>query len=85
MEASKMVEHEKVIFVNKQEFKVKQDRLTGQQILALPGYDPSQYDLFLILGQKSEQIQPNQEVEIKSGLHFNAILKNVPYGDYDDS
>ena len=76
-------EHEKrehIIFVNKKQIKVSENKLTGQQILSLAGYDVNQYDLFLIRGQQSEQIQPNQLVEIISGLHFNAILKSAPYG-----
>jgi hypothetical protein len=78
-------EHEFVIFVNKKQYKVTERTLTGQQILGLAGFDENQYDLFMVRGQSSDQIQPNQSVEIKSGLHFNAILKNVPYGGCDDS
>jgi len=78
-------EHEFVIFVNKKQYKVTERTLTGQQILGLAGFDVNQYDLFMVRGQSSDQIQPNQSVEIKSGLHFNAILKNVPYGGCDDS
>jgi hypothetical protein len=73
-------EHEFVIFVNKKQYKVTERTLTGQQILGLAGFDVNQYDLFMVRGQSSDQIQPNQSVEIKSGLRFNAILKNVPYG-----
>jgi hypothetical protein len=75
----------KVIFVNKKQFRVTEDKLTGSQILQLAGYDPNQYDLFLVHGQKSEQIAPDQSVEIKDGMHFNAIPKNVPYGGCYDS
>jgi hypothetical protein len=74
-----------VIFVNKKQLKVNENNLTGQRILQLAGFDVSQYDLFLVKGESSEQIQPGQSVEIKNGLHFNAILKNVPYGDRNDS
>jgi hypothetical protein len=70
----------KIIFVNKKEFRVTEDALTGTQILQLAGFDPNQYDLFLIRGQKSDQIAPDQSVKIENGLHFNAIPKNVPYG-----
>ena len=69
-----------VIFVNKKELKVSQASLTGQQILTDAGYDPSQYDLYLVRGQKSEQISLDQSVAIENGLHFNAILKNAQYG-----
>ena len=81
MEKEKIEEKkEYVIFVNKKQIKVSENKLTGQQILSLAGYDVNQYDLFLIRGQQSEQIQPNQSVEISNGLHFNAILKSAPYG-----
>jgi hypothetical protein len=80
MEKTKEPNKENVIFVNKKQLKVTEASLTGQQILALAGYDVNQYDLFLIHGQQSEQIQPNQTVEIRNGLHFNAILKSAPYG-----
>lgn len=71
---------EKEIFVNKKRLVVTEDSLTGAQILQRAGFDPAQYDLFLVHGQKSDLISPDQSVEIKNGLHFNAILKNVPYG-----
>ncbi len=69
-----------MIFVNKDQFKVSEETLTGQQILNKAGRDPNQYDLFLVHGVQSDQIQLNQSVQIKDGLHFNAILKSVPYG-----
>lgn len=71
---------EKVIFVNKKQIKVEEDQLTGDQILQRAGYDVTQYDLFLVHGQSSQKVEPNQTVDIKNGLHFNAILKSVPYG-----
>ena len=71
---------EYVIFVNKKELKVDQATLQGKQILSDAGYNSAQYDLYLVRGQKSEQIQPDQSVTIENGLHFNAILKNAPYG-----
>jgi hypothetical protein len=82
LEEKGKTEHEKeyVIFVNKKELKVAESSLTGREILSRAGYDVNQYDLFLIRGQQSEQIQPDQTVEIKNGLHFNAILKSAPYG-----
>ena len=72
--------HEKTIFVNKKEYHVPDDKLTGSQILHLAGFDVNQYDLFLIRGQKSEQIGLDQHVTIENGMHFNAIPKSAPYG-----
>jgi hypothetical protein len=80
LETSKTPAHEYLIFVNKKQLKVTEASLTGQQILTIAGYDINQYDLFLVHGQQSEQIQSNQSVEIKNGMHFNAILKSAPYG-----
>ena len=71
---------EKVIFVNKKQFKVEQDSMNGRQILELAGYDVNQYDLYYVHGQTTQQIQSDEVVELKNGMHFNAILKNVPYG-----
>lgn len=73
-------EHEKIIFVNKKEIRVAEDDLTGKQILEKAGFDPNQYDLFLVHGQTGQKIEPDQRLEIKNGMHFNAILRNVPYG-----
>lgn len=77
-------EKEKQIFVNKKRLVVMEDSLTGAQILQRADFDPTQYDLFLVHGQKSDIIPPDKSVEIKNGLHFNAIVKNVPYGGCDD-
>ena len=70
---------EKVIFVNKDKFKVEEDQLTGSQILALVGISQD-YDLFLVQGQDSQKIEPAQIVEIKNGLHFRVIITVVPFG-----
>jgi hypothetical protein len=81
VEPEKKDGREKTIYVNKKEFKTHADKLSGAQILELAGLSPDQYDLFLVKGDgKSEQIGPNQEVEIKEGLHFNAITKGVNFG-----
>lgn len=71
----------KHIFVNKVKYDVTADKLTGRQILALANVVPDNSDLFLVKGEgQSEQIQSDQEVEIKSGLHFNAITRGVNFG-----
>lgn len=72
--------HEKNIFVNKKQFRVSENSLTGRQILQLAGFDVNQYDLFLVHGQNSQKIGPDESVNIVNGEHFNAILKSVPYG-----
>ena len=71
---------EYVIFVNKQKTKLTENSLTGRQILEKAAINPNEYDLYLVHGQNSEKIEPNQTIDIKNGLHFNAIVRSVPYG-----
>ena len=73
-------DQETIIFVNKKQIRVTEDSLTGKQILEKAGFNVNEYDLFLVHGQNSQKIEPDQVVAIKNGLHFNAILKSVPYG-----
>lgn len=73
-EKSKDKEH--IIFVNKQQIKVAEDSLTGRQILEKAGINPNEYDLYLV----NQKIELDQTVDIKNGLHFNAIIRNVQYG-----
>ena len=75
-----MDKESKIIFVNNKKLFVKEDVLLGKEILELAGFEPNKYDLFLVRGQKSERIEENQRCEIKNDMHFNAILKDVPYG-----
>lgn len=70
----------KTIYVNKKEIRVKENVLTGKQILEYAGLDVDKYDLFLVQGQDSKRIPDNQPLEIKNGMRFHAILKSVPYG-----
>lgn len=70
---------EKVIFVNKNQIRVSEDELTGNQILQKAGIS-QEYDLFLVRGQESQKIEPDETVNIKNGLHFRVIIKVVPFG-----
>lgn len=71
----------KHIFVNKTKYEVTSETLTGRQILALANLTPEQSDLFLVKGEgKSDQIQPDQNVPLQNGMHFNAITKGVNFG-----
>ena len=70
----------KTIYVNNKKVLVKEDVLLGKEILERAGFEPGKYDLFLVHGQKSEKIKDNQQCQIKNDMHFNAILKDVPYG-----
>lgn len=80
MTEEKTNHNEKVILVNKKQIKVTEDSLTGKQILEKAGYSVDQYDLFLVHGQNSQKIGSDEKIDIKNGMHFNAILKSVPYG-----
>jgi hypothetical protein len=73
-------EHKKNIFVNKKKIEVAEENLTGSQILQKAGLKADEYDLFLVHGQQSDKIAPDQSIHIENGMHFNAILKSVPYG-----
>ena len=70
----------KTIYVNKKEIRVKENVLTGKQILEYAGLDVDKYDLFLVQGQDSERIPDNRPLEIKNGMQFHAILTSVQYG-----
>lgn len=70
----------KIIYVNKKEIRVKEDVLTGKQILEYAKLEVDKYDLFLVKGKDSERIQDNQPCEINNKMQFHAILKSVPYG-----
>ena len=69
----------KVIFVNKNKFRVDEEELTGRQILQIAGICQD-YDLFLVRGQDSKKIEPDEIVEIENGMRFRVIIKVVPYG-----
>lgn len=69
------------IFVNKTKYETSETLLTGQQVLTLANLSPPEYDLFLVRGEgKGEKVEPDHQVEIKNGLHFNAITKGVNFG-----
>ncbi len=73
--------HTSHIFINKKKFETSENQLTGAQILALAGLSTDEYDIFLVKGDgKSDRIGPDAFVQIKNGLHFNAITKGVNFG-----
>ena len=78
--STKTHDSKKIIFVNRKEITVTEDKLDGEQILALARLDSNEYDLFLVRGQDSRKIDAKEIVEIRNGMRFNAILKSVPYG-----
>ena len=73
-------EYNKSIFVNNKKIYVKEDELHGKEILALAGFEPEKYDLFLVHGQESKRIEDDQLSEIKNDMRFTAILTDVAFG-----
>ncbi|MFK5878509.1 MAG: YegP family protein [Flavobacteriaceae bacterium] len=69
-----------VIFVNKSKYKVAEDCLTGNEILALSEFTSQEYSLYLIKGNSKNEIQPEEKVHLKNGMHFHAILKDIKFG-----
>ena len=45
-------------------------------MLEMAGFAVNEYNLYLVYEQnKSEEIKPNENIEIQNGLRFNAVLK----------
>jgi hypothetical protein len=75
MEISK-AQNECMIYINERGFPVAENSLSGAQLLEMAGFAANEYNLYLIYDQnKSQEIKPNENVEIQNGLKFNAILK----------
>lgn len=68
------------IILNKKPYKVPSETLTGTQILALGGFSPSKYCLFLVKGNEQEEISPDQIVSLKNGMKFQAIVSDIKFG-----
>jgi uncharacterized protein YegP (UPF0339 family) len=68
------------IILNKKPYKVSSEALTATQILALGGFSPSKYSLFLIKGNEQEEILPNKTVSLKNGMKFQAIVSDIKFG-----
>lgn len=80
MESEKCPDGHKSVRINKKQISVRDDSLTGEEILKLADLRVTEYDLFLINDQKSEKIEEIKPCKIQEGQQFNAILKSVPYG-----
>ncbi len=70
------------IHIDKKTYKVTEDGLTGAQLRALP--DPaisSEYQLKLqVPGSDDITVEDDQVVELKNGMHFFSIPKNINPG-----
>lgn len=71
------------IFINRIEYKVPRETMTGREILGLAGFGDD-HDLFLLQGEGDPTggtpIGLDQEVELKPGMHFRAIPGNRNFG-----
>lgn len=87
---------EHTIYINKKPVRVTGSVLSRDAILTAGGYNLVQYALFSVPGftgqpgqagavepgmiWRSLEITEGQTVDVYEGLHFNAILQDVPYG-----
>ena len=72
-----MVEHEKdkkiTILINNREYKAPKPSMTGREIKELGG-GPMDYWLILVVpGGEDKQIQDEEVVDLKSGMHFRIV------------
>ena len=71
------------IFINRRKFEVDEVEATAREILAIAGLGEG-YDLLLLQGEGDPTggrcILADETVELRSGLHFNAIPGNCTFG-----
>ncbi len=71
------------IFVNREKRETEAPQLLGRQILELAGFGPD-HDLFLLQGEGDRTggtpVGLDQDVAIKSGMHYRAIPGNRNFG-----
>ena len=72
-----------VLFINRERRETDAPQLLGRQILDLAGFG-TDHDLFLLQGEGDRTggtpIGLDQNVEIRSGMHFRAIPGNRNFG-----
>jgi hypothetical protein len=77
-------DHTVPIFINRRNYEVAPDPVTGRQILAIAGLGDG-YDLLLLSGEGDptggQVVLADQTVEIRAGMHFRAIPGNRTFGD----
>lgn len=75
--------HDKtVIHIDRQQFKVEQESLTGEELRKLPSppIGPD-YDLFLeVPGGEDKLIGDQEQVELENGMHFFSVQRNINPG-----
>jgi hypothetical protein len=72
------------IFINRRQFRVAAEKLTGREILALAALGPG-YDLLLLQGEGDPTggrcVLADENVQIRAGLHFRAVPGNCTFGN----
>jgi len=74
--------HETTIHVDRHEFKVEQQALLGTELrhLPTPAIGPD-YDLYLeVPGGEDDLIGDDQSVELKNGMHFFSVQRQITPG-----
>ncbi|NGF74395.1 YegP family protein [Fluviicola sp. SGL-29] len=69
-----------IIHINKKMFKVTSQTMTGNDLLALVGQSSTGYCIFLIKGNKQDEVKPNESITIENGMHFQTIVKDIKFG-----
>lgn len=79
-----MPNHEIVIHVDKRTYKVEQASMTGAELRALPNPNiAAEYQLTLqVPGGEDTPIADDEIVELKNGMHFFSVPKNLNAGRY---
>ena len=77
-----MPKNDNVIHIDKKQYKVQEDTLTGAALRALPEPDiASNYELVLqVPGGDDRQIADDEVVELHNGMHFFSVPKNLDAG-----
>lgn len=76
------VERENKVYINGNTIIVDKNAVTASELLELAGFSPFVYDIYLIQNElkrskksANKPLKENKEVKIKTGMQFNAILK----------
>jgi len=77
-----MTKDEFPIHIDKKQYKVFDEEMTGAQLRALPDPDLSaDYDLFLVVpGGEDVLVSDDQSVSLKAGAHFFSAPRNITPG-----
>lgn len=79
-----MPNNEIVIHIDKKIYKVEQATMTGAELRALPNpYITAEYQLTLqVPGGEDKPIADDEVIELKNGMHFFSVPKNLNAGRY---